>query len=176
MIRPEYASLSRAELLEKAHALGREYEQKYRGCAQCTLASLEDIFVIDDAVLKAATALSGGYCLTTEGPCGVFSGGLMALGALFGRDRQTLDKLELTRVVGKWGLQLRQRFIDTYGGYLCHEVQKSVFGRSYRILDPEEYQAFDAAGGHTDKCPEVVGRGASWAAEVILEAMEKKGR
>ena len=37
------------------------------------------------------------------------------------------------------------------------------------VFDPEEYEEFAEAGGHSEVCPEVAGKAAMWAAEAILE-------
>ncbi|MDY6827640.1 MAG: hypothetical protein SVV67_10865 [Bacillota bacterium] len=41
-------------------------------------------------------------------------------------------------------------------------------GRSYLIMDPEQRRLFEEAGGHDDKCPSAVGRGASFTGEILL--------
>ena len=41
-------------------------------------------------------------------------------------------------------------------------------GRSFNLWDREDYKAFLEAGGHTDKCPVVVGNAAKWAVEILL--------
>ena len=49
-------SCSREELIERAYQLGFDYEKKYRGCSQCTLAAIYDTLDFnDDNVFKAAT-------------------------------------------------------------------------------------------------------------------------
>ncbi|MEM3004486.1 MAG: hypothetical protein QXK96_04235, partial [Candidatus Bathyarchaeia archaeon] len=34
--------------------------------------------------------------------------------------------------------------------------------------DPKDREEFDRAGGHTDKCPDVVGKAARWTVEILL--------
>ena len=53
-----------------------------------------------------------------------------------------------------------KKFVAEYGGCLCKEVQTKTMGRSFNLWDPDDYAAFDAAGGHADKCPDVVGKAA----------------
>jgi len=49
------------ELMEKAFQLGFDYEKTYRGCAQCTIAAIQDTLDIrEDNVFKAATGLAEG--------------------------------------------------------------------------------------------------------------------
>jgi hypothetical protein len=42
-------------------------------------------------------------------------------------------------------------------------------GRSFNMWDADDYKAFEAAGGHKDKCTSVAANAAAWAAETILE-------
>jgi hypothetical protein len=48
-------------------------------------------------------------------------------------------------------------------------VQNHLFGNAYRFLDNDEYVAYEEAGGHKDKCPDVVAKGAVWLAEMLLD-------
>ena len=47
-------------LVEKAYKLGYEYEKTYRGCGQCVIAALQDVFNLrNEDIFKAATGLAG---------------------------------------------------------------------------------------------------------------------
>ena len=49
--------------LKKAYDLGFEYEKVYKGCSQCVLAAIQDLFgVRNDDVFRAASGLAG-VCL-----------------------------------------------------------------------------------------------------------------
>lgn len=41
-------SCSREELIERAYQLGFDYEKKFRGCSQCTLAAIYDTLDFND--------------------------------------------------------------------------------------------------------------------------------
>jgi len=155
--------------------------QKYWNCAQCTIAALSDFFGTgSERLVKAATALSGGTAGMGNGNCGAYSGGVLALGDLYGRERKDLSDREKTRVAkdlsdrektrvardlaGK----LHARFMEQYGGVTCHDVQRKVFGRPFNLRDPKDYEAFEKAGAHLDKCPSVVGNTVRWTGEIIL--------
>jgi hypothetical protein len=95
----------------------------------------------------------------------------LVLGLLFGRDRDKFDDfdgageptLELVR-------KFRDKYIQEYGSVVCRDIQTKILGRPYNLADPDEFEKFEAAGGHGDKgCPEVVGKAARWMAELILE-------
>ncbi len=158
---------------EKAYQLGNKYEQIYTGCSQCVIAALQDTFDIrNDAVFKAATGLAAGGGASIDGSCGAYSGGIMVLSYLMGREREDfadsdeilLRNFELIR-------KLRDEFIQEYGSVICCDIQTKIFGRSYYLADMDEFEMFEKAGGHDAlHCPEVVGKAARWAATLINEA------
>ena len=63
--------MHKKELLEQAAQTGFEYEQTYGGCAQCTIAAVQDTLGLkNDALVKAASGLAGGCGGTCDGVCG----------------------------------------------------------------------------------------------------------
>jgi C_GCAxxG_C_C family probable redox protein len=159
---------------QKLYDLGFEYEQNYGNCAQCTLAALLDYFnVTEDQLFKAATGLSGGTAGMGNGNCGAYSGGVLFLSLLYGRERHEFAEREKTKQVTELARRLHGKFMAEYGGVRCHDVQCKVFGRKFNFQDPDEYKAFEEAGGHEDKCPSVVGQAACWTADII--SAEKDG-
>ncbi|MBN2325460.1 MAG: C_GCAxxG_C_C family protein [Spirochaetes bacterium] len=164
------------ERIKKAYELGFEYEREYYGCSQCTVAAVsEALEVRNDFIFKAASGFAGGMGSLCSGPCGGYTGGAMMVSAFFGRVRERFDDdIENRRSSYRLVRRLADRFFDAYGSFVCEKVQRSIFGRSFNILDPEERAAFEKAGAHTDKCPSVVGNAASWTCELILEEMRKK--
>ena len=165
------------ELAEKACSLGFEYEKQYGGCAQCVIAALQDVLQLrdegSDAVLKAATSLEGGVACEGDGHCGAYSGAVMILGHVMGRERDNLADPEGRRQKTNAVAQaLHQRFIERYGTVICHGIQRNIFGRPYYLKDSTERAKFRAAGAHVDKCTAVVGEAARWAVEILFEAGE----
>jgi hypothetical protein len=69
----------------------------------------------------------------------------------------------------KLSKEIREKFIDEYGSVICNDIQKEIFGKSYNLCDPNEFIAFEEAGGHDDKCPSVTGNAAKWATKVLLD-------
>lgn len=51
----------------------------------------------------------------------------------------------------------------------CLNFQTETKGRPSDIADPKDIQRFHDAGAHDIYCPEVVGRAARWAAEIVEE-------
>ena len=159
------------ELLEKAYELGFEYEKTYKGCSQCVIAAIQDTLEIrDDSVFKAATGLAGGGGLTGIGACGGYAGGVMVLSQLLGRERSTFDDPERIRFRSfDLAKKLADQFIDEFGTIICRDIQAKIFGRAYYLRDPDEFSKFEEAGAHRDKCPDVVGKAAQMAVEIILD-------
>lgn len=159
------------EILERAYEMGHEYEKRYKGCSQCTVAAVQDLFDIrDDAVFKAASGFAGGVGITITGPCGGVSGGVMVLSQLCGRERSNFDDPNRTR--GQ-SFDMAKRLIDAFkaefGSINCRDIQTRQFGRPYYFRDEDEYKKFEKAGAHTHKCPDVVGRATRMVAEIILD-------
>ena len=159
------------ELLEKAYKLGFEYEKTYRGCSQCIIAAVQDTLgVRDDSVFKAATGLGGGCGLTGIGVCGAYSGGVMVLSQLLGRERSNFGDPERIRFRSfDLANQLVDEFIREFGTIICRDIHLKKFGRFYYLRDPEEFKKFDEAGGHDDKCTDVVGKAAQMVVKMILD-------
>jgi len=158
------------DVAERAYCAGKQYEAEYHGCAQCVLGALQDAFdARDDAVFQAATGLSGGGGGAGDGSCGAYAGASMFIGQLLGRNRNDFTDAEGVRhETSRLVVQLHERFTDHYGSVVCGDIQTSVIGRSYNLNDPEDVERFKAAGAHEVHCPEVVGRAARWAAEIVV--------
>lgn len=162
---------ARERLLEKAYNLGFEYEKVYKGCSQCAVAAIQDIFNIkDDAVFKAATGFAGGGGLTGIGFCGGYVGGVMMISLLLGRERSDFADPERVRFKS---FELARRFTQLYikelGSVICRDIQNIRFGRPYYIADVDEFKKFEEAGGHEDKCTDVVGLATRLGVKFILD-------
>jgi len=166
-----------SDIAEKAYRLGKKYEQEHGGCSQCVVAALLDAFEIkNDDVFKAATGLAAGGGACIDGSCGAYSGAIMILSLLLGRQRNDFED-KAGAMFRNFTLvsKLHDRFIREYGSVVCRDVQTKMFGRPYYLADPDEFQKFEKAGAHEVHCPEVVGKAARWAAELIIgEGLSKK--
>jgi C_GCAxxG_C_C family probable redox protein len=158
-------------LMEKAYRLGFENEKIYRGCSQCIVAAVQDTIEIrDDSIFKAATGLSAGGGSTGMGSCGAFVGGVMVLSQLCGRERDKFDDPEGIRTkTSGLAKKLFDSFIQDYGSIICRDIQTRIFGRPFYLRDVDERRKFDEAGGHRDKCPDVVGKAARRVVEILLD-------
>jgi len=169
---------NKQEILDMAYDKGFEYEKKYGYCSQSVLSAIQDVFGgIDDEVIQASHALAGGGALDGDGTCGGYSGAMMAISAFFGRKRDKFGEGEVVDWMdsSKLSKEVREKFMDEYGSTICNDIQKAVFGDSYNLWDPKEFEAFEEAGAHVDKCPSVTGNAAKWTANVLLgEGIEPK--
>ena len=157
------------EVYERAFA----YERDKGGCSQCVMAALKEVLDAgSDEVFKAGDGLAGGTAISGNGTCGALAGGIMAASYEFGRGYDNFVAYQdfATFEIAK---KLYDKFAEEYGSCLCKDVQTKIIGRSFNLWDPEDYAEFLKAGGHTDKCPDVVGKTARWAAEIILDQRDK---
>jgi C_GCAxxG_C_C family probable redox protein len=159
------------ELARKAYELGYEYEKVYRGCSQAGLAAIQDILDIkDDDVFKAATGFAGGGGLSGVSVCGGYAAGVLAIGQLLGRERSNFKDPEGIRHKNfDLVREFTGKYIEDLGSVICRDIHIQKFGRPYYIADKDEYDKFEAAGGHDDKCTDVVGRATRLAVRFILE-------
>ena len=165
------------ERIQRAKKSAHEYD-RYSGCSQSVLLSLQEEFEIgNNEVFKAATILSGGIARHGE-TCGAVIGALMALNLVIGRER--MEETEVYREAMEPSTDLMDRFkeeLEKQFGFkeklkstLCKEIQEKVYGRPFDMTDPDDYQAFLDAGGHSDSgCLRVCGIAGQVGAEKILE-------
>ena len=150
---------------EQAYAKAQQYELDYGCCPQCVLATVQEtVGIVDDQTVKASHGLSGGGGLLGEGVCGALSGGLLALSAKFGRDR---DKLDRGRYINnfKKAKELTERLRAEFGGVTCKELQQQFTGRTYDMWDAAQYQAFSDARG--EQCARATGTVTKWVVEML---------
>ncbi|MBN2337784.1 MAG: C_GCAxxG_C_C family protein [Acidobacteria bacterium] len=174
----KYRGLSREGLLEQAYALGVAFEAMSGSCSQCTVAALHEILGFDEAVVRIASSSCGGHASFSAGTCGAVVGGTMVLDWYFGRpapllsaEREIPGGHEALESAIEKASRLCGRFLGRYGSLLCPGVQEKLYGRSYNLKDPSEWEAFMQAGAHSDptKCMSVVGNAARWTLEILLE-------
>jgi C_GCAxxG_C_C family probable redox protein len=164
---------SQNDILEHVYQRAFHYETTRGNCPQCVLAALKETLNIgNDSLIQASQGLAGGTALSSKGTCGALSGGIIALGTLIGRTYQEFTEGQKNRLIYKYTKHLYDKFISEYGSPLCCDVQKKIFGRSYVLFDQQDYDAFQKAGGHIDKCPSVSGNAAKWTAEIILNEIK----
>ncbi|HRY38876.1 MAG TPA: C-GCAxxG-C-C family protein [Smithellaceae bacterium] len=162
------------ENFEKVYQLGMSYHKSCTGCAQCAVAALLEVLDMEnDDVFKAASGLSGGIGLSTNGSCGALTGGALVIGLLFGRDID--DFLSPMAAMTSYDLvkELRDYFMAEFGSCCCADIQKKLVGRSFNLRDPEDAAAFVTHEMH-DHCARVVGKGTRKTLEIITEHWKRQ--
>ena len=152
-------------LAQQAYQKALRYELDYGCCPQCVLAAVQEtVGIVDDNTIKASHGLSGGGGLMGKGACGALTGGLVALSAKRGRDRNKLDKGRFVNNFQK-GKELVERFRQEFGGVTCEELQQRFTGRVYDMWNVKEYKAFDQARGN--QCALATAAVTRWVVEML---------
>ena len=160
--------------IRNAYEIGFKSEKQYRGCAQGVLNALRESTGIDNKELfRAATGFSGGMSLCGDGVCGGYSGGLMFMSYLRGRDFDRIpidgDK-ENQYFAYECSQMLHDRFIDCFGSPICMKIHEGMFnGEHYILRTKPRRNEFEDAGAHTVVCTTVVGIATSWVVEILME-------
>jgi C_GCAxxG_C_C family probable redox protein len=160
--------MNRKELLSKLSASAFAFERDSHGCAQAAVKALMDYFPIEEIVFKLASPCSGGIANAGTGPCGGFIGGTLVFGYFFGRDflhRQESGRNYKDRELVN---SLRKKYHEHFGGLICRDIQKTVFGHSFDLFDPADREKFEMEGGHDKVCPNVVAAAVGWIAELLI--------
>lgn len=158
-------AIDKEAIAEEIYETAVCYEIDYGCCPQCVLAALqENVGIIDDQTIKASHGLSGGGGLMGQGTCGALSGGLLALGAKRGRDR---DKLHKGRGISNFnkGRELVEKFREEFNGVTCEDLQKNFTGKTYDMWDAKQYAEFSKDRGI--KCAHASGMVARWVFEMM---------
>ncbi len=132
-------------MVQKAYNLGFRYEKTHRGCARCTLAALQDAIDFipkNEDLFRVASCLDGGATPDFSASCGAFTASGMMIGWICGTGRFGDNSLSHELIH-----KVHQRFQEEYGSVICKNLREKT----------------------NEKCPEVVGNAAKWAAEVILK-------
>ena len=162
------------ELRIKAEEAGAAYEKKYRGCAQCTFAALQDALGLrneyTDAIFKAASPMAGGGAAEADGHCGAYTGGMLMLGYMHGRERNNFEDPDKTRYRARDNAsKFHRQFIDEYGSVTCEHIHRKIFGRTFYLRNKNDKDEYIKMGAYEDKCTTVVGRAAGWIIEILAE-------
>jgi C_GCAxxG_C_C family probable redox protein len=153
------------DVLSKLDQKVSEYLPICGNCAQTSFLALQEVFDLEDgAILKALTPFPG-IALRGE-TCGAVIGSLMALGLIYGREKEDL---------GNWSSYLRslpsarrfcRSFEAEYGSTMCDDIVEKQFGRRFNLADPAESMEWLNEGA-LEKCGAVIITAAGIAAEII---------
>jgi C_GCAxxG_C_C family probable redox protein len=142
-----------------------DYLSTCGNCAQTSFLALQEYFELEDgSILKALTPFPG-IALRGE-TCGAVVGSMMAIGLVYGRDKEDLDK---------WSSYIRslpparkfcRSFEAEYGSTMCGEVVERQFGRRFNLADSAESMEWLGEGA-IEKCGAVISTAVGIAAEII---------
>ena len=164
----------REEILQKVYDLAFKYEAERGSCPQCVVSAIMEVLEVGDpATVKAADAFAGGAALSTQGTCGALVGGLLAISSVVGRSYEDFSTGKGNRRVFLYSRKLYDRFVKEYGSPICKDIHQELFGRTFDLMDKEDYAEFEKMGAHVDKCPVVSGKTAQWTAEIILDLKKR---
>ncbi len=89
-------------------------------CAEAIYVSIVEAFADDGSNVnpKPASAFCGGIGKSTKEACGALTGGILALGELFGRSEANADFSDASELAG----QFRDRFVQQFKSSRCMNV------------------------------------------------------
>ncbi len=167
---------------QKAYDLAYKYENEWGVCSQATIKALLDVYNIDNNdFFKVLSGLGGGGADQGDGMCGAYLAGAFFLGLEFGRntydigvDPDDLRGSKKNRILKPLVKKLHDKFIEKYGTITCNLIHRKLYGRPFYLLDKDEKEKFELAGGHDWGCTSVCGNAARWTVEILEEAKKNK--
>lgn len=165
---------TKKEAMEMAFKLGFEGEKNRQSCSQASFDAMTTVLGIKNELLfKCVSALEGGGADTAQNSCGAFSGPLVVFSYFFGRGYDLWEKGETDITSAKLGQKLYEKFKEKWGTAICKNMQEQIYGFETDFMDKEQFDRFEAAGGHTTGCPTVVGLASAWAIDIIWDEILK---
>jgi hypothetical protein len=166
----------------QAYDLAYKYEKEWKICSQCTIKSILDVYRIENKdIFKSLSGFGAGGAAEGDGMCGAYVAGMIFLGLKLGRDISDIDTdptdprgSKKNKVLTPLIKKLRDKFINKYTSIICHQIHRKLYGRPYYLLDRQELDKFDLAGGHDWGCTSVCGNSAKWTVEIYEEFLKNK--
>ncbi len=160
------------EILARLEENAKQHVKHCGNCAQSAFLTLQEEFDLEgEGVLKALTPFPG---LALRGEtCGAITGSMMALGLVFGRDKEDLGSFRKYQRSLPSARKFCFKFEEELGSTLCSEIVEDKFGKPYDLANRVDALKW-AARGATKKCGEVVAVGVRIAGEIILEKGKRK--
>jgi C_GCAxxG_C_C family probable redox protein len=153
------------ELSQQLEQKVRDYLKMSGNCAQTTFLSLQEVFELEDgAILKALTPFPG-IGLRGE-TCGAVTGSLMALGLVYGRDKDKLNDWPAYLSSLPPARRFCRAFEKEFGSTMCGDIVEKQFGKRFNLADPADALEWVNRGA-VDKCGDVIRHGVRITAEII---------
>ena len=115
--------ITRKKIIE----LSRTYMAEGYHCSEAILLAAASHYLpdLDPLAIRLSTPFAGGAGCTQKELCGALSGGLMVIGALYGReDAQTNDDF-CQELAAQW----RERFVQQFGDTCCQDLREHWVGQ-----------------------------------------------
>ncbi|MBN2395077.1 MAG: C_GCAxxG_C_C family protein [Candidatus Atribacteria bacterium] len=164
--------MTREELLDKTEKIAHDFESTYHGCAQCVLGAFREILgkeFITDRIFRAGSGLCGGVGCSGHA-CGTVTAGLMVISLFHGRDFDDFQNTGKMMEGFKLGQPLIEKTKKEYGSINCYDIQEKITGRHFECFSEEDQkEANEKYGLHTEICSKVVGKGARWTMEILID-------
>ena len=110
----------RAEVEQRAF----EYFQSGFNCAEALSKAIVELFSEEahTTIPGVATGFGGGIGGSKAETCGALSGGIIAIGCIFGRKEPKDDK----KAAYEFAAEFRQKFIETFGSSTCRTILEGL--------------------------------------------------
>lgn len=162
---------NKQEILDRVQLRAEEYNYYFKNCSQGTAMALLEEFGLGTTKNIEALEFYPGIGGTGE-VCGGITGGLVALGLFFNRDKRIEPEQ-----IGK-GMKLAQKFIaffeDEVGDIHCADIIETVvIGKKLNPGESDAAMASFAGEKGFEKCGLPPGMGARLCAEFIIDYLNK---
>ena len=152
---------NRGEFVEAVQKKAYDYDFNCHGCSQAVVQCFLDVFQEDNATLfMAASPFAAGMSMTGNN-CGALIGGLMVLGAVFGRRRMG-DGMEGIIDGIRPARKLVKHFQSRFGTVNCCDLTQTD------LADPVKADAYFAGGG-LEQCAGVTGEVAAFVGGLLYD-------
>ena len=165
-------------ILQKAEELAVEYENLYKGCAQCTFLATVDALrwggvellpvPMEEKLYPAVAMLTAGGCMTGEGTCGAVASSILALGLSLGQSKDSRDIAAARQTAATIRNKMLEVYFKKYHSILCKDIQRKYFGKAWDLVDDEMAHEFL---GITNGC--IITEAAIMAVKCILDEYER---
>ncbi len=157
---------TRDALVEAVRKKAYDYDFNCHGCSQAVVQTFLDVFEEDNTPLfKAASPFAAGMSMTGNN-CGALVGGLLVLGAVFGRGSMG-DGMEGIVEGIRPARRLVKHFQNRFGTVNCRDLTQTD------LADPVKADAYFAGGG-LEQCAAVTGEVAAFVGGLLYDEREKK--
>ena len=161
---------TKKQAMELAFKIGFEGEASKTSCAQATFNAISSVLgVKNPQVFRSLYSLNGGGASSTCGSCGAFSGAMVSFSFFLGRTYEQWEEGKKGSRSALLAHEFYKRFEKKFGTIICREIHKKLFGRTFDFYSRSDFEEFEKLGGHTTKCPVVVGLASAWAVEILWD-------